>query len=76
MDIGKNYISERAVKPWNRMLREVVETPSLQVFKSCVDVTLGDVVQWCLILAYGQILKSDDAIVLNDTMKYLEFQLG
>lgn len=55
-----------------------METPSLQVFKSCVDVKLfiwgcGSLVS---VLACGQILKDGDAIALNDAMKYLEFQLG
>jgi len=34
------------VKYWNRLLREVVESPSLEVFKSRVDVALRDVVSW------------------------------
>ena len=33
LDISKNVVTERSVKHWNRLSREVVESPSLKMFK-------------------------------------------
>lgn len=44
LEFRKNVFTERVVKYWNNLPREVVEPPPLKVFKRRVNVVLRDVV--------------------------------
>jgi len=43
-DIRKKFFTMRVVKHWNRLLREAVAAPSLEVFKSRLDGALSNLV--------------------------------
>lgn len=44
LGIWKNFFIEKVIEHWKRLPREVAESPSLEIFLSCVDIALRDVV--------------------------------
>lgn len=45
LDIGKNFFTEGEVRHWNRLPREVVEPPSLEMLRRYVDLAFRDMIQ-------------------------------
>ncbi|GAB0204722.1 triadin [Grus japonensis] len=44
LDVRKKFFTARVVRHWNRLPREAVDAPSLEVFKARLDGALGNVV--------------------------------
>ncbi|KFQ22224.1 hypothetical protein N332_13694, partial [Mesitornis unicolor] len=44
LDIRKKFFTVRVVRHWHRLPREVLDAPSLEVFKARLDRALGNLV--------------------------------
>ena len=42
LNLRKNFFTVRVAERWNRLPREVVESPSLEIFRTRLDAILGN----------------------------------
>ncbi|KFV79745.1 hypothetical protein N308_04290, partial [Struthio camelus australis] len=42
LNLRGNFLTARVTEHWNRLPREAVESPSLEIFKTHLDVILGN----------------------------------
>jgi len=40
LNMRKNFFPLRVMEPWPRLAREVVDSPSLEIFQPCLDAVL------------------------------------
>jgi len=52
LNTRKNFFPLRVMEPWHRVPREVVESPSLEIFKTCLDKVLCSLL-WVTLLCQG-----------------------
>jgi len=52
LNMRKNFFTVRVTEPWNRLPRDVVESPSLEIFKTRLDKVLCSLL-WVTLLRQG-----------------------
>jgi len=60
LGIRKKFFTMRVVKHWNRLPREAVAAPSLEVFKARLNGALSNLVWWKMFVLMVGELEPDD----------------
>jgi len=53
VNVREHFFTVRVTKPWHRLPREAVESPSLEIFKSHLDMVLGNQLEAALLEQEG-----------------------
>jgi len=53
LNMRKNFFLLRVTEPWHRLPREAVESPSLEIFKTCLDTFLCSLLRVTLLCQTG-----------------------
>ncbi|KAK4830659.1 hypothetical protein QYF61_012539 [Mycteria americana] len=72
LNIRKHFFPVRVTKHWHKLPREIVESPSLETFKSSLDMVLGNLLQ-VILLEQGDHLVTS---FVNEKMAVDVFYLG
>jgi len=46
LDVRKTFFTQREVRHWNRLSREIVDAPFLEAFRSRLHGILGSLIWW------------------------------
>ncbi|PKU46401.1 hypothetical protein llap_3289 [Limosa lapponica baueri] len=68
LNMRKNFLTSMVTEHWKRLPREVVESPSLDIFKTCLDVFLSSLLQNFSIALRS--IRGQWYLLLNDKGKY------
>jgi len=60
LDVKKKFFTVGVMRPWHRLPREVVDAPSLAVFKARLDGTLSNLSWWKGSLPMAGGMEPDD----------------
>ena len=63
------------VTHWNKLPREAVDFPSLEIFKAGLDVSLGSLVYWLATLSTEGGLKLDDHCCPFQSRPFYDFMV-